>query len=738
MPEWPAPDDSTSSQRAWQTPSPNRVAVRVVVAYSLLAAAWIFASDRLLAYVAPERAQLLLLGTAKGLLFILVTGAFLYLFVRRELRRRFATRTDLDQARTLWLRVFENFQDAILLVDLENRTFLAANEATEHLTGYTPEEITGKPNRILHADVYHEVHTRLVRALEREGRFSGELRILHRDGTVRRVDALYLGIGRRGEGALAVAILRDLTERRLSEEALRRREAQLSAILETHADGVIYLDEEERITFANPAAAALLGAAPAALVGATLEDWHLLGSDGAPLSSGELPHRRACTERCTVTAMELGLRRPDGQTVPISVSAAPTSTSYPGDSGVVLTLHDITAQRTAELAIAQSREELRQAQKLESIGRLAGGIAHDFNNSLTVIFGYGELLEDRAPDTAPELEEIRKAAEHAAALTRQLLAFSRKQVLRPQVFDVNSVITETERMIGRLIGEDITLVTDLQPDLASIRADPVQIQQVLVNLAVNARDAIADGGTLTITTRSVDVEVDAAKADPKLEAGEYVMISVADDGVGIDPANLDLVFEPFFTTKGQEGTGLGLSTVYGIVKQSGGEVRVESAPGRGATFHVYLPRAVEPKGTAREVSTAAAAPARAAATGLGVILLVEDDDRIRKLSRRILEQRGYEVESAGSSYEALSLAERLDDRLDLLVTDVILPGMNGGQLAEDLARRHAGLRVVFMSGYADDVLARRGILDPDTKLLEKPFTREQLCRCVEEALLETA
>jgi CheY-like chemotaxis protein len=360
---------------------------------------------------------------------------------------------------------------------------------------------------------------------------------------------------------------------------------------------------------------------------------------------------------------------------------------------------------------------------MEAIGRLAGGIAHDFNNILTTITGYAELLRQRMGETHEmlrETDEISKAARRAAALTRQLLAFSRQQVLQAKVLDLNEVIIDMSRMVHRLIGEDIELVAEHGDGLGSVKADPGQIQQVIMNLAVNARDAMPGGGKLTILTENVTIETQQDEGPlADVEPGDYVRLTLSDTGTGMSEAVRTQVFEPFFTTKEKgKGTGLGLSTVYGIVHQSGGHIAVETALGEGTKFLVYLPRV---EGEA-EASDSAEATTHESTTGTETILLVEDDETVRELASEILELSGYTIIEACNGIEALTIYEQKSDDIDMLVTDVVMPLMGGKELAEKLAEIAPGLRVLFLSGYTSTAIVQQGILDVDTNFLQKPFT----------------
>jgi|GEM_PF-983571 len=385
-----------------------------------------------------------------------------------------------------------------------------------------------------------------------------------------------------------------------------------------------------------------------------------------------------------------------------------------------------------EAAARDSEEELRQAQKMEAVGRLAGGIAHDFNNLLTAISGHNELLRDALEPGSPQYEdarEIQHASERAASLTQQLLAFSRRQVMQPEVLDLNRVVLESLTMLSRLIGEDIELASDLEPGLAPVQVDRTQMEQVLLNLAVNSRDSMPVGGRLLLRTRTVTLDGNLGVPSPGLPTGTYVALEVSDTGVGMDEETRDQIFEPFFTTKDRfKGTGLGLSTVYGIVQQSGGGIEVESAPQKGATFRIFLPRSQE---RVPEQVIGTQAPA---APGCETLLLAEDDTAVRRLIRRTLESRGYQVLVAESGTEALEVARRHAEGIDLLVTDVIMPGLGGADLAEELRAADQTLRVLFVSGYADDMLGRQGVPSDRDAFLAKPFTPGTLARKVREVL----
>jgi signal transduction histidine kinase len=402
---------------------------------------------------------------------------------------------------------------------------------------------------------------------------------------------------------------------------------------------------------------------------------------------------------------------------------------------VALCVKDVTAQlelqETAE-ALRHSEEQLRQSQKLEAVGRLAGGIAHDFNNLLSVILSYSELLlrgSRPGHSIRVELEEIKKAGQRAADLTRQLLAFSRQQVLDLKVLDLNELVTGISTMLTRVLGEDIELKTEAAPGLGKVRADPGQIEQVIMNLAVNARDAMPTGGRLTIETADVLVDEGHAREHPGVSPGEHVMIAVSDTGSGMDESTRSRVFEPFFTTKERgKGTGLGLSTVFGIVRQSGGHIGLHSELGRGTRFTIYLPRVED------SVETISSIPPAVEARGTETILLVEDEEQVRNVTAGILRSAGYCLLEAARPKEAIALCEGHPAEIHMLLTDVVMPEMNGRQLATRVTLLRPAIKVLFMSGYTDDAILRHGILDSGVAFLQKPLTPTGLTRKVREVL----
>ena len=520
----------------------------------------------------------------------------------------------------------------------------------------------------------------------------------------------------------AIAGLRaEVEERRAIETRLRDSESRIRSIVDSSPMGIhLYrLEEPGRLvlTGTNRAGDRIIGTPEGLLVGRKIEEAF------PGLAGTEIPdrYRRLCAEggswRTEITYSDDRFRGT------YEVYAFQTA---PGMMAVMFL--DVTQRRQAEAERRRLEEQLRQSQKMEAVGRLAGGIAHDFNNLLMVIMGHGELLRRSLDPNDPRLRKLQHvmgASERAARLVRQLLAFSRKQVMEPQVVDLNALVSDTARMLRPLLGEDIKVVTGLDPALGRIRVDPAQIEQVLMNLAVNARDAMPSGGTITLETADVRVPASGGTAPTR-----QVALIVRDTGHGMNEKTRAQAFEPFFTTKaGTGGTGLGLSTVYGIVQQSGGHIALESAPGRGSCFRILLPCAERP-GEVREVRPVAAAPPAGGET----VLVVEDEPAIRALACEMLESHGYLTLCAGSGEEALGLAVRHAGPIDLLLADVVMPGLAGPALAKRFAVVRPHGRVLFMSGYAGDELARRGLADDAAHFLAKPFTRDLLARHVREAL----
>lgn len=521
----------------------------------------------------------------------------------------------------------------------------------------------------------------------------------------------------REQSKMEIRKLNEGLEQKVAERT--QKLARLAAVVESSDDAIVGATGEGIVLSWNNAAERIYGYSAAEMIGTSA---NVLVPADRQGEIQELLERLRRGEK--VVQFETIRRRKDGRQIPVAVTLSPIRDPNGGTAGVAAIARDITERKRME-------ETLRQAQKMETVGRLAGGVAHDFNNLLAVILGYSELILDQVGDKEPlrkNTEQIKKAGNRASTLTRQLLAFSRQQVLETRVLNLNTIIEDMASMFSRLIGEDIELCTWLNPALGNVNADQGQIEQVIMNLAVNARDAMPGGGKLVIQTANVQVNETYALQHPPMVAGDYVMLVVSDSGTGMDAQTQAHIFEPFFTTKGpSQGTGLGLATVYGVVKQSGGYIWVHSEPGLGSVFSIYLPL-VHAKVSPIRPSDSIAGLSRESQ----IVLLVEDEDSLRTLTRIQLEQNGYTVLEADGGARALEIALHYDGPIHLLLTDVVMPGINGIKLAEKLISIRPQTRVVYMSGYAGFAGPRHA--DADATVLAKPFTREALLCKLHEVL----
>jgi two-component system cell cycle sensor histidine kinase/response regulator CckA len=644
--------------------------------------------------------------------------------VDRELLERRRAEESARASERSYRLLFERNPNPMWVYDSGTLRFLAVNDAAVHNYGYSREEFLAMTiEDIRPQEDLPQLHAivRPDQSVEARGlSTAGIWRHRRKDGTLLEADITshtHVFAGRPARVVLAV----DVTARVEAERALRRSEARYRDLFENAGDLIAMVDVESRLTMVNEAFVRTLGYTRDELIGRPLRElvppeWH---------ERLEAARDRKIDDDVEGTTYEHELVAKDGHRIQVEVASRVIEVDGQ-PVGVEAICRDITERRQLE-------EQLRQAQRLEAIGRLAGGIAHDFNNLLTVISGYADaLLEEGDPASRRELKEIAAAAERATILTRQLLAFSRRQVLQPRVLDLNEVVDGIMPMLTRLIGEDIDLVTALDPGLEHVLADPNQIEQVLLNLVLNARDAMPQGGKLTIATTNTELDESYVAEHPEARLGRHATLSVSDNGVGMDAGTVARVFEPFFTTKPVgTGTGLGLSTVYGIVKQSGGNTWIYSEPGRGSTFKVYLPAANEPLATVGRDRPEIATP-----TGSETILIVEDEDAVRTLAADMLRARGYTVHATGSAEEALRLAADGDEPIDLLLTDLVMPEMNGRDLAAKILETIPDVRVLFMSGYADEAVTRNGALEAGAAYLEKPFSGRDLARMVRDALDE--
>ncbi|GLC26943.1 PAS domain S-box protein [Roseisolibacter agri] len=610
-----------------------------------------------------------------------------------------------------------------------SRGYTLVSEGARTLFGVAPEDALADPEaflRLVHPDEQAQFRAIGLQAVARREEFRWEGRVLLDTGEERFAQIAARNSGQPDGSVVCDGLIMDVTELHRAQRRLEESEERFRSLFEQNPDAVYSFAHDLNFTSANPAAEALTG---------YTRDEILAGAASPIVVPEDRDAARAAFEsalRGEAARVDLGIRHRSGRVVRVGVTNVPivVGGSVVGMFGIA---KDLTAHRALE-------DRLRQAQKMEAVGKLAGGVAHDFNNLLMVIQSFGGFLaDDLAEGTTAraDLDEVLRAAGRAQELTRQLLAFGRQQVLRPRRLDTNQKVANVAGMLRRLIGEDIALETDLAPAAWAVVADPGQLEQVLLNLAVNARDAMPNGGTLRLRTENHHVGPSETAPSPGQAHGRYVALVVEDDGVGIAADVLPRIFEPFFTTKPVgHGTGLGLATVYGIVEQSGGVVTVDSAPGRGSRFTVMLP-AVDAPAPSPATREDAALP-----TGAETVLLVEDETKVRAALRRMLEQQGYVVHEASNGAEALRIVEAAaagsETRFDLVLTDLVMPELGGHALGERLAARHPEIRVLYMSGYTDDEIVRRGLADPGASFLEKPFTASRLAHAVRRALEDGA
>jgi PAS domain S-box-containing protein len=533
----------------------------------------------------------------------------------------------------------------------------------------------------------------------------------------------------RGRPARIVSLL-DITSRHETEQALRDSEAKFRTVGISAPDALILINSEGLVEYWNPAAERMFGYTALEMQGVDVHEKVMPETFGPRFRSAFVKFCETGKGDAIGLTVELTAKRKDGSEFPIEISVNPILVKGKYWSSAII--RDITERKRAEADRKNLQEQLAQASKMEAVGRLAGGIAHDFNNLLTTILGYSEMILTMIPEEDPlhaEIQEISKAGKRAASLTQQLLAFSRKQVIMPRTIDLNAVVKEAQKMLDRLIGEHIRLVFRLDPDLGLIKADPHQIDQVLLNLAVNSRDAMPNGGTLTIATANRTIGERPESRNSEIAPGDYAVLSVADTGVGMSEETRIRIFEPFFSTKEVgKGTGLGLAMVYGIAKQNGGAVTVDSAPGKGTTFTIYLPL------TSDVASDINVTKKPASPLGTETVLLVEDDETVQRLTRKLLLHLGYEVLQARNTDDAMRVAAAHPAQIQLLLTDIIMPKMSGIELFARLHARFPGMKALFMSGYAEDVAARQGVLPEGTEFIQKPFSLEKLASLVRQAL----
>jgi two-component system cell cycle sensor histidine kinase/response regulator CckA len=669
-----------------------------------------------------EDASSLFPQAVRGLVALVLIFDIYTLYQQLQIHRM---RRKLIEGEELFRLITENAADLIAVVDMDgNRIFNSLSY--QKVLGYSLDELK-------RSSAFAQIHPEdvdRVRQAGEEAQRTGialplEYRVRHKDGTWKVLESTASVIrNSKGEPEKLVIVNRDVTERKRAAEALERSESSFRSVVEDAPYGIYRASIAGDLILANPALQKMLGY--------DSREELLQANLGTHIYRHASEHQKfiqTVVQEQYFKDVELEWRRKDGAPITVRCSGWPVKDEAGAVTYLEVFAEDVTERRVLE-------RQLRMAQKMEAVGRLSGGIAHDFNNLLGVIIGYSQVLKRSLGSVSPlfeHAEEIEKASQRAVSLTRQLLAFSRQQVLEPVILNLNTLVSDMEKMLPRLIGEDVTLELNLDPVLEQVKADLGQIEQVIMNLAVNARDAMPDGGKLTIQTANVDLDLAYTHQHPGSRVGQYVMLAVTDTGTGIDPEIQSQIFEPFFTTKERDkGTGLGLATVYGVVKQSGGYITVDSEKGKGACFSVYLPRVGQSVST---TETKAGQPA--SIRGSETILLVEDAEPLRKLAHMFLRDSGYNVLTAADGNQALEVARSHSGPIHLLLTDVVMPGINGRVLAERLAPRQPGMKVLYMSGYTDSFIAGHGVLEAGTHLLHKPFTQGVLARKVREVLDST-
>lgn len=645
----------------------------------------------------------------------------------REIKKERASREEVENAlrkgEERYRQIVDHATDVIYRTDLLGK-FTYCNPAVFEIMKYSQAELLGRHYlELIRPDCREDIETFYKQQmLDHVSTTYREFHAIRKDGVEILIGQNVQLLTENGRVAGFQAVARDITRQRKEEESLRQMK-EYRNLFQLASDPILILDAVDgRVLDVNDKACKTYGL--------TREEFgrrHLTDLAANPEAARKRLEQLRSEEK--LQPYETSHLRADG--TPLHFIISPTVIEYQSHKAILSINRDVTEQRRIEEERQQLEQQLRQSQKLESIGQLAGGIAHDFNNLLTAINGYSELTLQRLDPDSPAratLEQIKKAGLRAASLTSQLLAFSRKQVLQPKILDLNSIVSNVDNMLRRLIGEDIDLITLLKPDLGQIKADPGQVEQVIMNLAVNARDAMPQGGKITIETGHTYLDEAYASKHLSVRPGEYIMLMLSDTGTGMDAATQKQIFDPFFTTKEVgKGTGLGLSTVYGIVKQSGGNIWVYSEVGKGTTFKVYFPR--YDQAPTRETTAEVSVP-----RGHETVLLVEDEEIVRELSRHILEANGYRVLSAANGEDGLRTFKEFQGNIDLLITDVVMPEMSGRELATNISRLKPETRILFMSGYTDDAIVRHGILEERMSFIQKPFSPDSLALKTRELL----
>ncbi len=632
----------------------------------------------------------------------------------------------LEKERETFFLILHKAPYGVALIDKEG-SFIYVNPSFTRITGYTIEDILTERDWFHGGNPFRGYRQEIINVSRRDIIQQGLGRVFsmfYKDGEIKEIEFKPTLM----DDGTIIMIFSDITERKRAEEELRESEEKYHLVVE-HANQGILIVQNGMVKFSNPKASEILGYSREELESEPFTQFihpddkeMVIENHLKRLQGEELPHIH------TVKALDKSdnLKWLEVNVALITWEKRPATLNF---------LTDITERKRAEEEMSTLQEQFRHSQRMEAIGRLAGGIAHDFNNLLTIIKGYSQLSLHELKEDNPlkgNLEEINRASEKAADLTRQLLTFSCSQMMEMKVIDLNNILRNLDNMLRRVIGEDVELITFLADDLGRIKTDPGQIEQVIMNLVVNAKDAMPSGGKLAIETANVELDEVYARSHIGVKPGRYVMLLVSDTGVGMAPEVKKRAFEPFFTTKEKDkGTGLGLSTVYGIVKQSGGNIWVYSEPGYGTTFKIHLPRVNEPWGIeeGKEKQVEEELP-----RGYETILVVEDNEEVRKVTARILKMQGYSVLEAPNEDDVFSIYNKHDGPIHLMVTDVVMPKMHGPELVRRLSSSYPEMKVIYMSGYLENVISHHGILERGMNYIQKPFTANELARKVREVL----
>lgn len=697
---------------------------KIVIIYGLFGSAWIYFSDTALGWLIRDPAIMMRIAVFKGLLFILCTSTLLYFLIARLSAKIKQTTDALHESEKRLRFLLMSSSDCLVILNSDGSQRYVSPGA-ERITGFPISELEGRTiDTLIHPDDMPAVTAAWDEAIKHpEKTVTVQYRHIHK--TREWVYSEAIAQSFLNEPAIngVIASVRDITERKQADEALLRQEALLQAMLRNLPFDFWARDTKERIIMQSDESIRLWGD----LFDSEILDEHF---DDQTLSTWRSNNLRALageiiSEDCTLIIKNGERRHFHNIIAPIREGE-----EILGILGINI---DITERKHNEEARIKLEEQLQQVHKMEAIGQLAGGVAHDFNNMLGVILGHAELAMDSVDPSQmlyTDLEEIRKAATRSAEITRQLLAFARKQTIIPKIIDLNTTVAGMLKMLRRLIGEDIDLAWMPGNALWQVNVDPSQVDQILANLSVNARDAISGVGRITVETGNVTFDEEDCRHHPDIQAGDYVMLAISDTGCGIDKETLLHIFEPFFTTKDiGEGTGLGLAMVYGAVKQNNGFINVYSEPGMGTTIRIYLPRHTGNAEPLRSMESA-----DSILTGHETILLVEDEPTILSMASAMLQRLGYSVIAASTPGEAMRLAEEFTAKIELLITDVIMPEMNGRELARNLLTRHPEMKCLFMSGYTANIIANQGVLDDGVNFIQKPFSRTDLATKVREVL----